>query len=147
MQKFDKTFWKDIGISTSILAFFAVCVLFKVPVLGFPALVLLGPVVGIFLTLRHRPLGVMRFVTVAEQKRILGVVKNISADQGVNHSTLLALDVVDMLFAWNISSQLYVEFLVELKQIESNRQLYDWKFLDQVYAQLQEKERSTSGSQ
>jgi len=54
-QRFDKTFVWDIAIPMALFVAAIICVEFRLPVIGNPLSLLIGPVIGLILALIHRP--------------------------------------------------------------------------------------------
>ena len=55
VERFDGTFVSDLLIGVGLFVAAVVCVLARVPLLGHPYSLLIGPLVGLLLTLSHMP--------------------------------------------------------------------------------------------
>ncbi len=53
MDKRWRLFWKDLLIGTAITAATIICFIYNVPILGHPIALLVGPFVGVCLSLEH----------------------------------------------------------------------------------------------
>jgi hypothetical protein len=54
-KRFDMTFFWDLVIGIGVFAAAVVCFVYRVPVVGHPLALLAGPVIGLVLSLKHRP--------------------------------------------------------------------------------------------
>jgi hypothetical protein len=54
-ERFDKTFARDVFIAIALFAGAVIGGLIRAPIIGHPWALLVGPLVGVILTLRHRP--------------------------------------------------------------------------------------------
>ena len=53
--RFDSIFWKDLGVGLGLFVLATICLALQVPVLGDPLALLVGPIVTVFLSWKHRP--------------------------------------------------------------------------------------------
>jgi hypothetical protein len=54
-ERFDMTFVWDVVIAIVLFVAAVICLVNRVPIAGHPSALLLGPLVGLILTLKHRP--------------------------------------------------------------------------------------------
>lgn len=54
-SRFDISFFSDLAIGVGVFAVAVICFVYGVPVFGNPLALLAGPVIGLILTLKHRP--------------------------------------------------------------------------------------------